>query len=191
MITLLYLTSATSSLLPFHTQHHNSHHFSYGEAGGEDGGSLAAQRQGGGDAAFLDTAWPQLHRRGDPCNQREGEQREEVVDGISHVSGLGHTRRRSPQQQPPQTLSLADALHRQVYRNFQVSYYQKAFKTKTLSHSLSLSRGHKGTIWSLLAHSNWLFSSSSDGTIKVWDIADLRKGCVRTVAAHKDCVSTP
>jgi E3 ubiquitin-protein ligase TRAF7 len=51
-------------------------------------------------------------------------------------------------------------------------------------------RGHKGTIWSLLAHANWLFSSSSDGTIKVWDIADLRNGCVKTVSAHKDCAMT-
>lgn len=50
-------------------------------------------------------------------------------------------------------------------------------------------RGHKGTIWSLLTYGNWLFSSSSDGTIKAWDIADLRKGCVKTVSAHKDCVS--
>ena len=50
-------------------------------------------------------------------------------------------------------------------------------------------RGHKGTIWSLLVHGNWLFSSSSDSTIKVWDIADLRKGCIKTVTAHKDCVS--
>jgi E3 ubiquitin-protein ligase TRAF7 len=47
-------------------------------------------------------------------------------------------------------------------------------------------RGHKGTIWSLVTYGDKLFSSSSDGTIKVWDIADLRRGCLKTIPAHKE-----
>ncbi len=34
-----------------------------------------------------------------------------------------------------------------------------------------------------------MYSGSSDGSIKVWDVSDLRKGCLKTVVAHKDCVS--
>lgn len=48
--------------------------------------------------------------------------------------------------------------------------------------------GHKGTIWSLVTHGDRLYSSSSDGTIKEWDIADVRRGCLKTVAAHKEAV---
>ncbi|XP_003383841.1 PREDICTED: E3 ubiquitin-protein ligase TRAF7-like [Amphimedon queenslandica] len=47
-------------------------------------------------------------------------------------------------------------------------------------------RGHKGTIWSLVTSGDCLFSGSSDGTIKVWDIADLRRGCLKTVQGHKE-----
>ena len=49
-------------------------------------------------------------------------------------------------------------------------------------------RGHKGTIWSLAIYGDRLFSSSSDGTVKVWDVADLRRGCLKTVVAHKEAV---
>lgn len=48
-------------------------------------------------------------------------------------------------------------------------------------------KGHKGTIWSMVTYHNNMYSGSSDGSIKVWDISDLRKGCLKTVAAHKDC----
>ena len=40
-----------------------------------------------------------------------------------------------------------------------------------------------------MAHRERLYSGSGDGSIKVWDMADLRKGCLKTVAAHRDCVS--
>lgn len=53
-----------------------------------------------------------------------------------------------------------------------------------------LCRGHQGTIWSLAASSGHLYSGSSDGSIKMWDIQDLRRGCLRTVSAHKDGVSS-
>jgi WD40 repeat protein len=56
---------------------------------------------------------------------------------------------------------------------------------------LTCCRGHKGTIWSVVASGGHLYSGSSDGSIKMWDILDLRKGCLRTVSAHKDCVSPP
>lgn len=49
--------------------------------------------------------------------------------------------------------------------------------------------GHKGTIWSLAIHDGKLISSSSDGTLKVWDAADLRKGCLKTVPGHNEAVS--
>ena len=55
----------------------------------------------------------------------------------------------------------------------------------SLSLSLLFLRGHKGTIWSLATYGDRLFSSSSDGTIKVWDIADLRRGCLTTITSHK------
>ena len=54
--------------------------------------------------------------------------------------------------------------------------------------TFDLYRGHKGTIWSLATYGDRLFSSSSDGTIKVWDIADLRRGCLKTIPAHKEAV---
>jgi E3 ubiquitin-protein ligase TRAF7 len=80
--------------------------------------------------------------------------------------------------------SLTSATHEGAHNNHQKPFvWQMPFTVKCIG----TFKGHKGTIWSLLAHSNWLFSSSSDGTIKVWDTADLRKGCVRTVTAHKDC----
>ena len=70
-----------------------------------------------------------------------------------------------------------------------IPYLEQRIQIHTHTHTHLHFRGHKGTIWSLLTYGNWLFSSSSDGTIKAWDIADLRKGCVKTVSAHKDCVS--
>ena len=55
---------------------------------------------------------------------------------------------------------------------------------------LSLSfRGHKATIWCQAAYGARLYSGSSDGTVKIWDIADLRRGCLKTVPAHKEAVS--
>ena len=60
--------------------------------------------------------------------------------------------------------------------------------THTHIHTLT-HRGHKGTIWSLVSHANKLYSGSSDGTIKLWDLADFRRGCLKTIPAHKDCVS--
>ncbi len=57
------------------------------------------------------------------------------------------------------------------------------------THTHTHTRGHKGTIWSMVTHRNLMYSGSSDGTIKVWATSDLRKGCLKTVAAHKDCVS--
>ncbi len=133
---------------------------------------------------------------------------------------------------------MADALHRQMHWNIQVSCEggvlpYPAFYTAPLSHipvvngagewwnatverrSLSLVpsqahtgrskmqptfvlmsdvspslsfRGHKGTIRSLVSHADRLYSTGGDGTIKVWDIADFRRGCLKTVHAHKDCV---
>ncbi len=53
----------------------------------------------------------------------------------------------------------------------------------------TLFRGHKGTIWSVVASGGHLFSGSSDGSIKIWDTLDLRRGCLKTVSAHKDGVS--
>lgn len=53
---------------------------------------------------------------------------------------------------------------------------------------LSICRGHKGTIWSLAIHDDKLISSSSDGTLKVWHAADLRKGCLKTIQAHNEAV---
>jgi len=50
-------------------------------------------------------------------------------------------------------------------------------------------KGHKGTVWSMAVYADRLYSGSGDGTIKLWDIADLRRGCLKTVHAHKDCVS--
>ena len=83
---------------------------------------------------------------------------------------------------------MADAVHLEVYRNLQVT---------TSLHSLacldfflhSFARGHKATIWCQAAFGAHLYSGSSDGTVKVWDIADLRRGCLKTIPAHKEAVS--
>ena len=40
-----------------------------------------------------------------------------------------------------------------------------------------------------MANNGHLYSGSSDGSIKVWDIINFRRGCLKTVIAHKDCVS--
>lgn len=51
------------------------------------------------------------------------------------------------------------------------------------------SRGHKGTIWSMVASCGRLYSGCSDGSIKMWDIADVRR-CMKSIAvAHSDHVS--
>eukprot|EP00731_Ephydatia_muelleri_P028328 Em0019g1201a len=39
----------------------------------------------------------------------------------------------------------------------------------------------------VIAKSRLYSSSSSDGSIKEWDIEDLRRGCLKTVSAHKEC----
>ena len=63
----------------------------------------------------------------------------------------------------------------------------------TVLHCFSLlclfTRGHKATIWCQAAFGAHLYSGSSDGTVKVWDIADLRRGCLKTIPAHKEAVS--
>ena len=87
---------------------------------------------------------------------------------------------------------------------FPLPSFLLSFHFSSLSHSLSLSNlssvslffsfaysstsGHKGTIWSLVIHGDKLISSSSDGTLKVWDAADLRKGCLKTVPGHNEAV---
>ena len=35
-----------------------------------------------------------------------------------------------------------------------------------------------------------MYSSCSDGSIKMWDVADMRRGCMKTIVAHSDYVST-
>ena len=68
------------------------------------------------------------------------------------------------------------------------SYLSPSPLSPSLSSYLYSHRGHKGTIWSLVTSGDCLFSGSSDGTIKVWDIADLRRGCLKTVQGHKEAV---
>ena len=50
-------------------------------------------------------------------------------------------------------------------------------------------RGHKGSVHSLLVFGNFLFSSSTDHSIKIWDMSDLNTGCVKTLLKHKQPVS--
>ena len=52
------------------------------------------------------------------------------------------------------------------------------------------SRGHNGTVWSMVASSDRMYSSCSDGSIKMWDVADMRRGCMKTIVAHSDYVNT-
>ena len=51
------------------------------------------------------------------------------------------------------------------------------------------SRGHNGTVWSMAASGDRMYSSCSDGSIKMWDVADMRRGCMKTIVAHSDYVS--
>ena len=50
-------------------------------------------------------------------------------------------------------------------------------------------RGHNGTVWSMVASGDRMYSSCSDGSIKMWDVADMRRGCMKTIVAHSDYVS--
>ena len=50
-------------------------------------------------------------------------------------------------------------------------------------------RGHKDVVWSLAAKRYKVFSSGSDGMIKVWDMENLAKGCIRTMEGHTGTVS--
>jgi len=51
-----------------------------------------------------------------------------------------------------------------------------------------ITRGHNGTVWSLVASGDRMYSSCSDGSIKMWDVADMRRGCMKTIVAHSDYV---
>lgn len=47
--------------------------------------------------------------------------------------------------------------------------------------------GHQGPVWTLCSHGEWLFSGSSDKTIKVWDTLTTYK-CVKTLEGHSGIV---
>jgi E3 ubiquitin-protein ligase TRAF7 len=47
-----------------------------------------------------------------------------------------------------------------------------------------LYRGHNDVVWSLTADRYKVFSSGSDSTIKIWDMENLAKGCIRTLEGH-------
>jgi WD40 repeat protein len=46
--------------------------------------------------------------------------------------------------------------------------------------------GHEGPVWNLFHGENHLFSSSSDQTVKVWDLATLK--CKHTLRGHEGIV---
>ena len=52
-----------------------------------------------------------------------------------------------------------------------------------------LYRGHRDVVWSLTADKYKVFSSGSDSTIKIWDMENLAKGCIRTLEGHTGTVS--
>ena len=54
---------------------------------------------------------------------------------------------------------------------------------------IHLYRGHNDVVWSLTADRYKVFSSGSDSTIKIWDMENLAKGCIRTLEGHTGTVS--
>ena len=50
-------------------------------------------------------------------------------------------------------------------------------------------KGHKSAIWSLLeTNSGNLISGSSDKTLKIWDIINLKENCISTLKGHKGTI---
>ena len=96
---------------------------------------------------------------------------------------------------------MADAIYLKVHRNFQArqtALHDSSRCDLVLCVCVCVcvcvcysARGHKATIWCQAASGSRLYSGSSDGTVKVWDIVDLRRGCLKTVPAHKEAVCLP
>ena len=57
-----------------------------------------------------------------------------------------------------------------------------------LSVCLSVCRGHGHTVWSLATHADRLYSSCSGGEIKMWNISDSIRGCIKSIRMHSTYV---
>ncbi|EDV28456.1 uncharacterized protein TRIADDRAFT_19665, partial [Trichoplax adhaerens] len=61
------------------------------------------------------------------------------------------------------------------------------FEVQTMFKCQGTFVGHQGPVWALGVHADFLFSASSDKTIKVWDTKNSYK-CIRTLTGHKNIV---
>ena len=57
-----------------------------------------------------------------------------------------------------------------------------------LSVCLSVCRGHGHTVWSLATHADRLYSSCSGEEIKMWNISDSSRGCIKSIRMHSTYV---
>jgi E3 ubiquitin-protein ligase TRAF7 len=63
-------------------------------------------------------------------------------------------------------------------------YWQMPFTLKCIG----TFRGHEQTVWSVVTKSDTLYSSCSGGEIKMWNISDTTRACVKTVKLHSTYV---
>ncbi|XP_065183160.1 E3 ubiquitin-protein ligase TRAF7-like [Sycon ciliatum] len=63
--------------------------------------------------------------------------------------------------------------------------HQMPFKFKCIG----TFKGHQHTVWKLISHGSTLYSADGSGTIKVWDMNNLLRGCVHTIpVAHSEAI---
>jgi len=51
-----------------------------------------------------------------------------------------------------------------------------------------LYRGHQDMVWCMAKYQHKLLTAGKDKTIKVWDLDNLQRGCIKTIQGHTDTV---
>ena len=63
-------------------------------------------------------------------------------------------------------------------------------KVNVLFYHLFLYRGHQGVVWCMSTKNKKLYTAGSDCMIKVWDLENLSRGCIKTIQGHTGEVGT-
>ena len=45
-------------------------------------------------------------------------------------------------------------------------------------------RGHQGVVWCMSTKNKKLYTAGADCMIKVWDLENLSRGCIKTIQGH-------